>query len=446
MKIGGLEIDLLGGVNGIGGNLILITYGDSKIVLDLGVQLSSLRRYYTWPTRMPRDIHELIKLGLAPRVEDLYADWTPEGDVDLEKQPETDVAGVFLSHFHLDHTYLISQINRRIPLFMGEGAKVFFDFTRETRRETRFWRLGQIETRTFRTREKVRCGVFEVYPVHIDHSIPSAYGFIVETPEGAVAYTGDFRMHGPMRSFTKEFARLCAESEPEVLISEGTNFYGVSTLLEGEVREEVTSVMKSVKGAVLASFSEKDVDRFKSYVEAAELSGRRILSPHTQIYLIHKLRQEDPKLRNTLPKVESDLFSAYHVTTPRGSKKKICDVVESLGIEVIDARAHLEGETLRSAVVTSFVPMLQSLSTVDLPEGTTALFSESEPRDEEGEIEHERILNWLDHIGIPSYRIHCSGHIYPHDLKKVVQEIDPNKLEIIHSEHPEALKRFLIKK
>jgi ribonuclease J len=76
--------------------------------------------------------------------------------------------------------------------------------------------------------------------------------------------------------------------------------------------------------------------------------------------------------------------------------------------------------------------------------GSSFIFSSSEPFNEEREIEYEKFINWLNHFGLPMYRIHCSGHIMPNDLKKVVNEIKPKKFFPIHTEYPELLKKFLI--
>ena len=40
-------------------------------------------------------------------------------------------------------------------------------------------------------------------------------------------------------------------------------------------------------------------------------------------------------------------------------------------------------------------------------------------------------------IGVPSYRIHASGHAKPHDIIRFVTEINPQKLIPIHTEHPD---------
>ena len=58
--------------------------------------------------------------------------------------------------------------------------------------------------------------------------------------------------------------------------------------------------------------------------------------------------------------------------------------------------------------------------------------------------ELEKIVNWLEHLAIPSYRIHCSGHIYPFQLKSIIKEVKPKDLEVIHSNYPLVLRKYLL--
>ena len=58
---------------------------------------------------------------------------------------------------------------------------------------------------TFRTGEKLKVGSHEVEPIHVDHSVPGAYGFIIYTSEGPIAYTGDIRLHGTVPKMTRDF-------------------------------------------------------------------------------------------------------------------------------------------------------------------------------------------------------------------------------------------------
>lgn len=74
----------------------------------------------------------------------------------------------------------------------------------------------------FRTGDKIKIGSLEVEPIHVDHSVPGAYGFIIYTTQGPIAYTGDIRLHGTNSQMTRDFIEKAKEVKPIALIAEGT--------------------------------------------------------------------------------------------------------------------------------------------------------------------------------------------------------------------------------
>ena len=52
----------------------------------------------------------------------------------------------------------------------------------------------------------------------VDHSIPGACGYALETSAGWLAYTGDLRMHGSAASNTEAFIQGLAGLRPRVLL------------------------------------------------------------------------------------------------------------------------------------------------------------------------------------------------------------------------------------
>ena len=74
----------------------------------------------------------------------------------------------------------------------------------------------------FRSDRRFRVGSLEIHPIHVDHSIPGAYGFIIYTSAGAVVYTGDVRLHGARPEMTQEFMAEAKAVKPLALICEGT--------------------------------------------------------------------------------------------------------------------------------------------------------------------------------------------------------------------------------
>jgi len=75
--------------------------------------------------------------------------------------------------------------------------------------------------------------------------------------------------------------------------------------------------------------------------------------------------------------------------------------------------------------------------------GSTYIMSQSEPYNEEMEINYEKLLCWLECFGVPHYQIHVSGHALPHQLKWAIKEIHPDKAFLVHTEKPDLYKQYL---
>ena len=67
----------------------------------------------------------------------------------------------------------------------------------------------------------------------------------------------------------------------------------------------------------------------------------------------------------------------------------------------------------------------------------------SEPFNEEMEIEYDKFVNWLDHFGLPMFHIHCSGHIMPTEVRKVIERIAPKRFFPVHTENPGLFARYV---
>ncbi|MEM3587141.1 MAG: MBL fold metallo-hydrolase RNA specificity domain-containing protein, partial [Candidatus Jordarchaeaceae archaeon] len=74
--------------------------------------------------------------------------------------------------------------------------------------------------------------------------------------------------------------------------------------------------------------------------------------------------------------------------------------------------------------------------------GSVYIYSSSEPFTEEGEMDFERLKNWLACYGLPLYQIHASGHVMPHQLAEVIRRVSPKKLIPVHTEYPETFKKY----
>jgi len=420
-----VKLTFYGGVGEIGGNKILLEDKDTKILLDFGMNFAERSKFYSEPWLTPRDERGLLEFDLLPKIAGAYKfDETP-----------SEVDAVFLSHSHTDHSAYISFLNREIPVHCGATTALIIQAFAEITQRSFGNDLEGLQFRTFRTGDKVKVGSVEVEPIHVDHSVPGAYGFLIHTTEGAVIYSGDFRVHGAKSEMTHDFVEAAAAAKPIAMLCEGTNLVGADFSTEDEVGGKIGKVVGATQNLVLATFRHTDVDRTRTLYEVAKRNHRKLAISLRQAYVMKKLEAD----RNLdLPRVDSDDFLIF-----RREKKQYYKweqaILDLPNVVDADEVKHMQDRVI---LATAFSDLKEL---VDLrPEsGSSYILSSSEPFNEEMEIEYDKFVNWLDHFGLPMYHIHCSGHIMPTEVKQVITEITPKTFFPIHTEHPELYARFV---
>lgn len=71
------------------------------------------------------------------------------------------------------------------------------------------------------------------------------------------------------------------------------------------------------------------------------------------------------------------------------------------------------------------------------------MLSALEPFNEEMEIDFKRLVNWLDHYGLPQCDVHGPGHTMPQQLKALLKEMDAAGIFPLHTENAELVSRFM---
>jgi len=433
------RLTFYGGINEIGGNKILLEDKDTRVFFDFGMSFADEARYFCGYL-MPRSVNgagDYLEFNLLPRLHGLYAkDMIKNTDIKYE-EPQFDA--VFLSHPHIDHIGHLPFIDENIPVYCGECTKIIIDAMQESGRID----LGEHPFQTFRTGKRVRVGGLSVEPIHVDHSVPGAYGFIIQTSEGSIAYSGDYRLHGPMSHMTNEFAEKAAQTDPAAMISEGTRVSPEEEQVihsESRVKIESNKIVASASSKlVIVAFYGRDIDRFKTFYEIARENDRKFVIPIKLAHLLCMLRS-DPVLR--IPDVMNDDDVLFYK-----KRKKTGAFAES--DYYVWERPFLEKAVNYDYIRANQSKLLFNLDLVSFTElidvkpsrGGHFIHSMSEPFSEE-DISVDVMNSWLQHFGLGFHQIHASGHCPSKDLARIINRVQPKRLIPVHTEHPELFKKL----
>ena len=449
------SLTFYGGVNEIGGNKILLEDKDTSVFLDFGKSFSRRARYfeeYISP-RTSNGIVDFLTMGLVPDIQGVYRDDLMVLAGRKPQQPEIDA--LLLTHAHADHADYISFLHEDIPIYMGSACHLILKAladrsTRTIEKEILDYKPRpnnqkdkpiQRKINEFRTGDKFKIGSLEVEPIHVDHSVPGAYGFIIWTSEGPIAYTGDIRSHGTNSKMTCDFIEKAKEAKPIALITEGTRITDEEKQeSEQAVHKECNKIVSETDNLIFADFNFKDVDRLRTFFNIAKENDRKFVIKINDVYFLKYLSQDKvlniPNIDNEdiiiyLPKRGSGTYSDGDY---KGKDKEFSDLHNSWTAEQIAARPN---KVLCAIGFYSFTALID----MKPKSGARYIHSASEPYNEEQELSQERIDAWLKHFSMAKFQSHCSGHARGSQLLETVSEIGAKTLYPVHTEYPNEYKK-----
>uniref|UniRef100_A0A7C5USH6 Ribonuclease J n=1 Tax=candidate division CPR3 bacterium TaxID=2268181 RepID=A0A7C5USH6_UNCC3 len=247
-----LKITILGGCQQIGCNATAFEYGDSIIVVDMG-------------------------LGF-PEGDVLGVDYLLP-NISYLKQRRENIRGIVITHGHLDHIGAIPYIGDNIgwptiyaPAMASELIKV---------RAEDFGQKEQMDIQVYKSGDVLNLGPFKVSFARVTHNIPDSYSVFVHTPYGIVIVTGDWKFDNtPYKEPPTDYGAFTKASEEGVLLlcSDSTNAMksGWSDS-ESEISRDLEYLIEKAPGRVIASTFASLITRLSQIVDICRKLGRKIV-------------------------------------------------------------------------------------------------------------------------------------------------------------------------
>jgi ribonuclease J len=539
------KITLYGGVGEIGGNKVLLEDNSSRILLDFGMSFKKVGYFLDefLQFRTNTALSDLLKLSILPEIHGIYRkDFIKPVGIEealqqlppdfaeryipsvqsyqeyQEKNSKPYVQGIFVSHCHGDHVSHLAFLDPEIPIFCSSVTQVMLEAIQTVsksgvQQEVHDYKERMVSKnksgafpgsfriisaapspRKFQILEPyaaVAVGNFRVTGIPVDHSVPGAMAFYVETSDGKrLLYTGDFRFHGRFAEHSANLREFVSKNQIDFLMSEGTRIEQSRQEQDDEARvgKEIAEVVQDTEKLVLVDFGWKDTTRYDTLREVARKTRRTLVISPKLAYLLEKLKRynsdlfpgipEDGSVRIYLERSGSLFYSPADYTLQKfklgydldseeteeqggtqtgGSKSsrqksKMTEAYLSGNQEYLKqmlphyyggVRAYDIAKRQSSYILHAGFFDINELLDITPDPGSVFIKAAVMPFNDEMKIDQEKLEHWLDYFHFVKaeekgylYYKHTSGHACGEDLFDFIKLADPGALIPIHTQEP----------
>ena len=157
----------------------------------------------------------IVDCGLVFPDNDMFGVDMVIPDFTFVVQNKDKIKGLLITHGHEDHIgsipYLLQKFD--LPIY---GTRLTCGLIRNKLEE--FGLAGKTKFVEITPRQKLKLGCFTVEPIHVNHSIPDAVAFAIDSPAGTIIQTGDFKIdYTPLACGPTDLATLSEYGQKGVL-------------------------------------------------------------------------------------------------------------------------------------------------------------------------------------------------------------------------------------
>lgn len=245
-----VSIYALGGLGEVGKNMYCFENESQIVIIDCGVKFPGVE---------------------LPGINYIVPDFTHL------KNNKNKIKALIITHGHEDHIggipFLIQHVN--IPIIYAPRLACALIKSRLEE----YHMADRVKISEYNSDTKINIGDFDISFFRVTHSIPDSFGVVINTSEGRIVSTGDFKVDltpiGPDIELQK-IAQLGRDGV-DLLLSDSTNAENEGyTPSEKNVNDSINEIFNEAKGRIIVSTFSSNISRIHQICESAVKHKRKI--------------------------------------------------------------------------------------------------------------------------------------------------------------------------
>lgn len=248
---GDTKVFALGGLDEVGKNMYCLEHDNELIIIDAGVKFA--------------------EEGL-PGIDYVIPDYT------YLKNNQDKIRGLIITHGHEDHIGGIPFLLQTLKIEFIYASPLATAMIKRKLEEKKL--LNATKFIEVQPDSSFKTKYFNIGFFNTNHSIPESLGIIINTPNGRVVSTGDFKFDLSPVGEPADFQKISflGETGVTLLLSDSTNAEVPSfSISEKEVSKSVQEEFRKADGRIIVATFASNVHRVQQIVEAAVKFNRKIL-------------------------------------------------------------------------------------------------------------------------------------------------------------------------